>query len=104
MGKSERQHVCVQINDLARLRAGTVTGIFLHPNQNRRFSSVLCLELSGELGGVGVHDAIVVIVVIVGGHRSHFPRTGSSGVLNRVAARDDHATLACAAVPSNSRR
>ena len=49
MGKSERQHVCVQINDLARLRAGTVTGIFLHPNQNRRFSSVLCLQLSGEL-------------------------------------------------------
>lgn len=101
MGKSERQHVCVQINDLARLRAGTVTGIFLHPNQNRRFSSVLCLHLSGELEGVGVHDANVVIV---GGHRSHSPRTGSSGVLNRVAARDDHATLACAAVPSNSRR
>ena len=101
MGKSERQHVCVQINDLARLRAGTVTGIFLHPNPNRRFSSVLCLQLSGELEGVGVRDAIVVIV---GGHRSHSPRTGSSGVLNRVAARDDHATLACAAVPSNSRR
>ena len=99
MGKSERQHVCVQINDLARLRAGTVTGIFLHPNQNRRFSSVLCLQLSGELEEVGVHDAIVVTV---GGHRSHSPRTGSSGVLNRVAARDDHATLACAAVPSNS--
>ena len=101
MGKSERQHVCVQINDLARLRAGTVNGIFLHPNQNRRFSSVLCLQLSGELEGGGVHDAIVVIV---GGHRSHSPRTGSSGVLNRVAARDDHATLACAAVSSNSRR
>ena len=101
MGKSERQHVCVQINDLARLRAGTVTGIFLHPNQNRRFSSVLCLQLSGELEGAGVHDAIVVIV---GGHRSHSPRTGSSGVLNRVAARDDHATLACAADPSISRK
>ena len=70
MGKSERQRACVQINDLARLRAGTLTGIFLHPNQNRRFSSVLCLQLSGELEGVGVHDAIVVIV---GGHRSHSP-------------------------------
>ena len=46
MGKRERQHVCVQINDLVRLRAGTVTGIFLDPNQNRRFSSVLCLQLS----------------------------------------------------------